>query len=426
MTNPGQHGDQGGEHGGAMDKLKSVWREAIGARDDEVRGDGNPAARPAPSGTAHPADARPDLSARNASGMQPADERTGPATRQLPQQAPQQPAQQGGPGSVPRQQQPMPAQAPARQEQPVAAGYGPPSRGATQAPPAPAPDDRSQQQVPPQAAPPARPTQPAVPQQSAPQQSAPQQAAPPAGGAPAGAAQQEAPSQQSGWAEPERPARAADGDATRTTDQREAVTKPEGNAAAAATDERATDRPAADTPAAGRTPDGTPDDTPTDKPRGRHELTDAERTSSGAAGGAAAGGGAATAAGMASAASRTDKDAANNGSPAGTTATGGRDTVAAADVQDVPADPEKFVPAERAEGFAARWSELKGDFVDEPRDAVHKADALVGDVLEEIAKVFTEQRSRIEHDLDTDGTSTEDLRQAMHRYRRFFERLLNI
>ena len=69
---------------------------------------------------------------------------------------------------------------------------------------------------------------------------------------------------------------------------------------------------------------------------------------------------------------------------------------------------------------------MKGDFVDEPRDAVRKADALVGEVLDEIARVFAEQRSQLEHDLDTDETSTEDLRQAMHRYREFFERLLKI
>jgi len=85
-----------------------------------------------------------------------------------------------------------------------------------------------------------------------------------------------------------------------------------------------------------------------------------------------------------------------------------------------------LIDPEHAERFRSRWNELKGEFVDEPRDAVRKADALVGDVLDEIAKVFTEQRSRIEHDLDTDGTSTEDLRQALHRYRKFFERLLNI
>jgi hypothetical protein len=176
----------------------------------------------------------------------------------------------------------------------------------------------------------------------------------------------------------------------------------------------------------------------TDKPRGRHELFDAQGKPSG---GGTAPAGAATAAGMAGAASGTRRD--TDGEPAEATATDGRaggsarpesdgaapgttSAAGSATGQDVPADPERFVPAERAKGFAARWAELKGDFVDEPRDAVHKADALVGDVLDEIAKVFTEQRSRIEHDLDTDSTSTEDLRQAMHRYRKFFERLLNI
>jgi hypothetical protein len=396
MTTSGHSGDQGGEHGGAMDKLKSVWREAVGSREDETRAEENQnrddawGSRPAPSGTAHPADVRPDLSARNASGMQPAGD-SDPATRQLPQQgAPQRGAQQVGPGPVPRQQQAPPAQAEAqqehvRQEQPVAAGapagQGAPARGGVQAPPAPAGDDRAQQ----------------IPRQSGPPQGSAPSAVAQQAGAPTG--QQEAPERSapgSAWSEPDRSAHAGDGGAT-TTDRRDDEEQAGGPDSAA---ERAAER-------------GADDRGTVEEARGRHELS----------GGAA---GAATAAGVASAGSRTDQDTTGAGQVRPDSNGAAAATAGAAGAQDVPADPDKFVPAERAESFAARWAEVKGEFVDEPRDAVHKADALVGEVLDEIAKVFTEHRSRIEHDLDTDDTSTEDLRQALHRYRKFFERLLNI
>jgi hypothetical protein len=64
--------------------------------------------------------------------------------------------------------------------------------------------------------------------------------------------------------------------------------------------------------------------------------------------------------------------------------------------------------------------------VDEPREAVAQADALVGELLDELETLFHEQRRSIEHGLDTDETSTEDLRLALRRYRSFFERLLAV
>ena len=64
--------------------------------------------------------------------------------------------------------------------------------------------------------------------------------------------------------------------------------------------------------------------------------------------------------------------------------------------------------------------------MDEPRKAVNDADALVGELLDELQKIFTEQRKSVVHGLDTDQTSTEDLRVAFRRYRSFFDRLLAI
>lgn len=85
-----------------------------------------------------------------------------------------------------------------------------------------------------------------------------------------------------------------------------------------------------------------------------------------------------------------------------------------------------LVTADRAESYSSRWNSVKGEFVDEPRRAVADADALVGELLDELQDLFKAQRSDIERGLDADETSTEDLRLALRRYRSFFDRLLSI
>ena len=84
-----------------------------------------------------------------------------------------------------------------------------------------------------------------------------------------------------------------------------------------------------------------------------------------------------------------------------------------------------LIAPERAEAYNSRWNELKGEFVDEPRRAVRGANELVGQVLDELEELFRRQRSVLEQGLDTEQTSTEDLRLALGRYRSFFDRLLS-
>ena len=84
-----------------------------------------------------------------------------------------------------------------------------------------------------------------------------------------------------------------------------------------------------------------------------------------------------------------------------------------------------LIPAERAESYNSRWNELKSDFVDEPLRAVRGANELVGEVLDELEELFRRQRADLEHGLDSEQTTTEDLRQALGRYRSFFDRLLS-
>jgi len=75
----------------------------------------------------------------------------------------------------------------------------------------------------------------------------------------------------------------------------------------------------------------------------------------------------------------------------------------------------------------ARWGEVQAGFVDDPRGCVHKADALVSDVVNQISTSFTDARSRLEQQWDRgEQATTEDLRVTLKRYRDFFDRLLAV
>ena len=102
----------------------------------------------------------------------------------------------------------------------------------------------------------------------------------------------------------------------------------------------------------------------------------------------------------------------------------GRGAAGVAD-EDGDGTRERLVPAERADDYSSRWDALKGDFVDEPRRAVRQADELVGELLDELQRLFGDQRRNLEQGFDHDRASTEDLRLALRRYRSFFDRLLS-
>lgn len=84
-------------------------------------------------------------------------------------------------------------------------------------------------------------------------------------------------------------------------------------------------------------------------------------------------------------------------------------------------------PENESDEFRSRWREIQGDFVDEPRRAVEKANALVEQVSQRLTDVFTNERAKLENDWGQGkDVSTEDLRQALRRYRSFFDRLLSV
>jgi hypothetical protein len=89
------------------------------------------------------------------------------------------------------------------------------------------------------------------------------------------------------------------------------------------------------------------------------------------------------------------------------------------------AEREGLIPQDRAREYTARWDALKGGFVDEPRQAVARADQLVGELLDELQEQFRRHRHSFEQSLTADQASTEDLRLTLRRYRNFFDRLLS-
>jgi hypothetical protein len=111
--------------------------------------------------------------------------------------------------------------------------------------------------------------------------------------------------------------------------------------------------------------------------------------------------------------------------------------------QERPPEPERYVDdglteeaaaaepgmasldAEELTSLRARWREIQGHFVDEPRSAVRDADALVADLMQRLARMLAAERDQLESRwaAQTD-VSTEDLRQGLQRYRSFFERVL--
>jgi hypothetical protein len=103
--------------------------------------------------------------------------------------------------------------------------------------------------------------------------------------------------------------------------------------------------------------------------------------------------------------------------PARTTAAGGADVASEG--------REALLDRDRAEGFRRRWEDVQTGFVDRPRDSVEQADRLVLEVMQQVQASFTLARERLESRWSkNDEASTEDLRQALRRYRSFFDRLL--
>ena len=82
---------------------------------------------------------------------------------------------------------------------------------------------------------------------------------------------------------------------------------------------------------------------------------------------------------------------------------------------------------EEPDAMLTRWQEVQTGFVDDPREALRNADALVQQVMKQVAEKFAAERSGMEQQWSRgEDVSTEDMRLVLQRYRTFFNRLLKV
>lgn len=77
------------------------------------------------------------------------------------------------------------------------------------------------------------------------------------------------------------------------------------------------------------------------------------------------------------------------------------------------------------EGFQARWHAVQMDFVDEPRAAVERADALVAEVIDYLSEALAAERETVKRAWSQED-ETEELRLALQDYRALFDHLISI
>ena len=86
-----------------------------------------------------------------------------------------------------------------------------------------------------------------------------------------------------------------------------------------------------------------------------------------------------------------------------------------------------LLPSDYSADMRTRWETIQTGFVDDPRVAVQQADELVATAIKKLAESFAGERGKLEEQWSRgNDVSTEDLRQALRRYRAFFHRLLSI
>lgn len=84
-----------------------------------------------------------------------------------------------------------------------------------------------------------------------------------------------------------------------------------------------------------------------------------------------------------------------------------------------------LLPDDDLGSYQQRWDDVQVRFIDEPRQSVREADDLVGEITSRIAERFTGARQDLEQRWERGNEpTTEELRQALQRYRDFFQRLV--
>ncbi|WP_330180782.1 hypothetical protein OHB26_30910 [Nocardia sp. NBC_01503] len=82
-------------------------------------------------------------------------------------------------------------------------------------------------------------------------------------------------------------------------------------------------------------------------------------------------------------------------------------------------------PATDPTQLRGQWREVQGMFVDDPKDAVTRADQLVSGTIQALADDFAQRRQQLEQRWQHgNGSDTEELRQALRGYRELFDQLM--
>ncbi|MQY28358.1 hypothetical protein [Nocardia aurantia] len=95
----------------------------------------------------------------------------------------------------------------------------------------------------------------------------------------------------------------------------------------------------------------------------------------------------------------------------------------------VGSDSDALFASTDVEGLRSRFREAQGNFVDDPHDAVVKADELVTETIEQLTTALADRKRALEGRWSRDtggGDVTEDLRQALRSYRTFLDQLLAV
>jgi hypothetical protein len=90
------------------------------------------------------------------------------------------------------------------------------------------------------------------------------------------------------------------------------------------------------------------------------------------------------------------------------------------------ARPAPLLKQDQIQAMRTRWTNIQAGFVDEPRSSVEHADALVAELMQQLAQTFAAEKNNLEGQWERgQEVSTEDLRVALQHYRSFFDRLLS-
>ncbi|TDD40010.1 hypothetical protein E1287_02240 [Actinomadura sp. KC06] len=90
------------------------------------------------------------------------------------------------------------------------------------------------------------------------------------------------------------------------------------------------------------------------------------------------------------------------------------------------ASPGPLLDPAEAERFRERWREVQSGFVDDPGEAVRRADGLASDAVDALGRAIAAHRRSLAEDSAKDGRpDTERLRLALHGYRDLLNRVID-